>query len=245
MLMKKLSLLTFIFFFIIIFSSHAQQRDPYEYNSEFTWGINKNTAGGWIGGFVFKYAYKLDDRMMQSFGLELMNVKHPKEYRHNNSGSYFIYGKLNYLYAVRLQYGRELILFRKGEEQGVEIKAVAAAGPSIGVVAPYYVNLAQGSNNFFYTQSVRHDPTDPNQPFESIFGPGKIFQGLGEARIVPGANLKAALNFEMGSLKSHVTGFELGFLLDAYAQQIELMAQTNNKSIFPTAFITLYYGSRK
>lgn len=240
--MKKLPLLTLIFF-AIIFSTHAQQRDPYEYSSEFTWGINKNTAGGWIGGFAFKYAYKLNDRMMQSYGLELMNVKHPKEYRHNNSGSYFLYGKTNYLYAVRLQYGRELILFKKDEEQGVEIKAVGAAGPSIGVVAPYYVNLAQGSNNFFYTKSVRHDPID--QPFESIFGPGKLFQGLGEASIVPGINIKAALSFEMGSLKSHVTGFEMGFLLDAYIRQIELMAQANNKGIFPTAFITLYYGSRK
>ena len=242
--MKKLLLLSFLYSAFLI-SAEAQQRDPYEYNSEFTWGVNKNTAGGWIGGFVFKYGYKLNDRMMQTFGIELMNVKHQKEYRHNNSGSYFIYGKLNYLYAVRLQYGRELLLFKKDEEQGVEIKAVAAAGPSIGVVAPYYVNLAQGSNNFFYTKSVRHDPSDPNQPFESIFGPGKLFQGLGEAAIVPGANVKAALNFEMGSLKSHVTGFELGFLLDAYIREIELMAETKNRGIFPTAFITLYYGSRK
>lgn len=240
--MKKLLLLP-LFYFALIFCTQAQQRDPYEYNSEFIWGVNKNTAGGWVGGFVFKYSTKLNDRLFQSYGLELMNVKHPKEHRYNYNGSYFIYGKLNYLYAVRLQYGRELILFKKDEEQGVEIKAAVAIGPSIGVVAPYYVNIAPGGNNLFYTVSVPHDPR--TQPFETVFGPGRLFQGLGDAKIKPGANLKAALNFEMGSLKSHVTGFELGFLVDAYTDEIVLMSQTSHKAVFPTAFITLYYGARK
>ena len=242
--MKKLLLLP-VLLFILVFASEAQQRDPYEYNSEIIWGVNKNTAGGWIGGFVLKYSNRINDRMFQSFGLELMNVKHPKEHRYNNNGSYFIFGKVNYLYAVRLQYGREMVLFKKDEEQGVEIKAVGAIGPSIGVVAPYYINLAQGGSTFFYTSSVPYDPGNRDHSFQNIYGPGRLFQGLGDASIKPGVNAKAALNFEMGSLKSHVTGFELGFLIDAYAQEIELLAQASKKAIFPTAFITLYYGSRK
>lgn len=240
--MKKKWLLLSIGF-IFTMSLSAQQKDPYDYNSEFVWGINKNTAGGWIGGFVFKYAHKLNDRMLESYGLELMNVKHPKEHRSNNSGSFFIYGKLNYLYAVRLQYGREFILFKKDSEQGVEIKLAGALGPSLGVVAPYYVNYAAPNGSLFFTESVRHDPYTQN--FQQVFGPGRLFQGLGDASIVPGANIKAAVNFEMGALKTHVTGFELGFLLDAYTQEVELMAETDHRSIFPTAFITLYYGSRK
>lgn len=240
--MIKLLLLT-IFLAAFSINVHAQQRDPYDYGSEIVWGVNKNTAGGWIGGFIVKYANRINDRMFQSYGLELMNVKHPKEYRHNNNGSYFIYGKLNYLYTIRLQYGREYVLFKKDVEQGVEIKTVAAVGPSIGLETPYYVNIAQGGNNLFFTKSVPHDPE--TQSFETIFGPGRLFQGLGNPSIVPGVNLKGALNFEMGTLKSHVTGFELGFLIDAYSRELELMYQANNKAIFPTAFITLYYGSRK
>lgn len=241
--MKKLLITGFLVFAFLI-DGKSQQQEPYDYSREFIWGINKNTAGGWIGGVVLKYGKKLNNGMLETYGLELMNVKHPKEYRHNNNGSYFIYGKVNYLYAVRLQYGRELILFKKAEEQGVEIRAVGAVGPSIGVVAPYYVNIGQaGGGNVFLTNSVPHKPSE--QSFESIFGPGRLFQGLGDATIKPGLNLKAALNFEVGALKSHVTGLEIGFLIDAYTEKIELMAQAENKAIFPTAFITLYYGSRK
>lgn len=238
-------LLTVIFVSLISVSvSNAQQKEPYEYGSEFIWGINKNTAGGWIGGFVFKYGSRINDRLFQSFGLELMNVKHPKEFRYNNSGSFFIYGKLNYLYAVRLQYGRELILFKKAEEQGVEIKVVAAAGPTLGIVNPYYVNVLDGNGSFVYTKSVPHNP-GPDQTFQDIFGPGKLFQGMKDAVLYPGANIKGALNFEMGTVKSHITGIELGFLVEAYAKKVPLLKQAEDKSLFPTAFITLYYGSRK
>lgn len=235
--------ITLILLTAFTLSGQSQQKDPYEYSREYIWGVNKNTAGGWIGGFVFKYGRKLTDNMLESYGLELMNVKHPKEYRYNNNGSYFIYGKTNYLYAIRLQYGRELILFKKASEQGVEIRGIGAAGPSIGLLVPYYVNIGQGSVSYFVTQSVPHDPA--TQRFETIFGPGRLFQGVGDAVIKPGVNLKAAINFEVGTLKSHVTGIELGFLLDAYTEKIILMPQTTNKALFPTAFITLYYGTRK
>jgi hypothetical protein len=87
-----------------------------------------------IGGFVFKKAYKLNDRLLATYGLEIMNVKHPQEVRQNSqsTGNFFIYGKSNYLYAIRFQYGRDLILFKKAPQQGVEIKAVTAIGPNAG-----------------------------------------------------------------------------------------------------------------
>ena len=77
-------------------TSFAQTQDSYEYQSEFTWGINKNTSGGLIGGIVFKKARKLNDKWLETFGLELMNVKHPQEVRRNSSatGNFFIYGKV-------------------------------------------------------------------------------------------------------------------------------------------------------
>jgi hypothetical protein len=68
---------------------------------------------------------------------------------------------------------------------------------------------------------------------------------LGESNIQPGVNLKAAMNIELGTFKSQVTGFEAGFLLDAYAQPIELMPIARRYSSFSTFFITLFYGNRK
>jgi hypothetical protein len=242
--MKRFVKFSICSLFIIILPSalRAQTQDSYEYQSEFNWGINKNTSGGLIGGLVFKKARKLNDRVLETFGLELMNVKHPQEVRRNSRlGNLFIYGKSNYLYAVRLQYGRDIILFKKAPQQGVEIKAVFAAGPSLGIVAPYYVEYTMTSNESF---SLRR-PYTQDIDFNQIIGSGRLFEGLGESKIVPGANVKAALNFELGTVKSQVTGFEAGFLIDGYSKTIELMPSAKNYSVFPTLFITLFYGSRK
>lgn len=228
--------------FAITFSVNAQTQDSYDYQSEFTWGINKNTHGGLIGGFMFKKARKLSDRILETYGLEIMNVKHPQELRRNSqsTGNFFIYGKSNYLYALRFQYGRDLILFKKAPQKGVEIKAVFAAGPSVGVVAPYYVET--GADNGIITLRRQYDPSIRA---EEIYGPGRLFEGLGESKITLGGNAKAALNFEMGTIKSQVTGFEAGFLLDAYASKIELIPTAKNYSVFPVFFFTLFYGARK
>ncbi len=233
----------FVVFGLFAASASAQTQDSYDYQSEFTWGINKNTYGGLIGGFVFKKARKLNDRLLETFGLEIMNVKHPQEVRQNSqsTGNYFIYGKSNYLYALRFQYGRDLILFKKAPQQGVEIKAVTAIGPTLGVVAPYYIERPADQGGFV---TIRQ-PYNPNIQAAEIYGPGRLFEGLGESTLKLGANAKVALNFELGTVKSQVTGFEAGFLLDAYTSKIIIVPTAQNYSVFPTLFFTLFYGGRK
>lgn len=227
-------------FAVIISDLNGQTQDSYEYQSEFTWGINKNTYGGLIGGFVFKKARKLKDgKWLETYGVELVNVKHPQEVRKtSNSGNFYIQGKSNYLYALRLQYGRDLILFKKAPQQGVEIKAVFAAGPTLGFLAPYYLEYARSDAATYFEQ---YDPDNGDQ----ILGTGRLFQGIGKSSLKIGANIKAAINFELGTVKSSVTGFEAGFLLDAYPKEIVLMPSTENYSVFPTLFIAIFYGSRK
>ena len=231
---------------VVTVTLFGQVADSYDYNSEFTWGINKNSSGGLIGGFTFKKARKLNDWMLESYGLEIMNVKHPQEVRRSSqsTGNYFIYGKSNYLYAFRFQYGRDFILFKKASQQGVEIKAVTAIGPSFGVVAPYYIERSVDAS-LFSTKHEQYDPNNRDHTFNNIVGTGNLFEGLGDSKIQMGGNFKAALNFELGTVKSQVTGFEVGFLLDAYLNKVILMPTAANKSVFPIIFFTLFYGNRK
>ncbi|MEK6780804.1 MAG: hypothetical protein AABY93_03825 [Bacteroidota bacterium] len=241
----KISLATFLLL-AMSYALYGQSADSYDYNSEFTWGINKNSSGGLIGGFTFKKARKLNDWMLESFGIEIMNIKHPQEVRRssNSTGNYFIYGKSNYLYAFRFQYGRDFILFKKASQQGVEVKAVTAIGPSFGVVAPYYIERSVDAS-LFSTKHEQYDPNNHDHDFSNILGTGNLFEGLGDSKIQMGGNFKAALNFELGTVKSQVTGFEVGFLVDAYFNKVVLMPTTVNPSVFPTIFFTLFYGSRK
>jgi len=224
----------------------AQTQDSYDYDSEFTWGVNKNSSSGLIGGFTFKKAKKRSDRILETYGLEIVNVKHPQEVRHNSrsTGNFFIYGKTNYLYALRLQYGRDFIFFKKAPQQGVEIKAVVAAGPSFGIVAPYFIERSV-DKSFFSSKHEQYDPSNPNHSYELILGTGNLFEGIGDSKLQLGGNVKLGLNFELGTVKSQVTGFEVGFLVDAYANKVILMPTTSNKSVFPTVYFTLFYGNRK
>jgi hypothetical protein len=225
-------------------SAAGQTEDSYDYQTEFVWGVNKNTSGGLFGGLVFKKARKISDYALETFGVEIMNVKHPQEVRRSSqfTGNFFIFGKSNYLYAIRLQYGRDFILFKKASQQGVEIKAVTAAGPTIGIVAPYYVELRTSPDVFNFT---RREQYNTSMGFNDILGTGNLFEGIGDSRLQLGTNFKAAVNFELGTVKSQVTGFETGFLLDAYFNEVVLMPSAKNTALFPTLFFTLFYGSRK
>lgn len=217
----------------------AQVQDSYDYESEFIWGINKNTSSALIGGFVFKKSFKVNDRTFRTFGLEVMNVTHPQEVRYNSQyGNFFRFGKENYLYAFRFQYGRDFILFRKAPQQGVEIKAVFAAGPSLGIEAPYYVEYEKND-------VIVREQYNENILKSSIYGTGRLFQGLGQSNIVPGLNFKAALNFEMGIFKSQVTGFEAGVLVDVYVREIDMVVKAKNYSTYPTLFLSFFFGNRK
>lgn len=243
-------ILTFCLFSASWHEAKAQRKSPYEYGSEFIWGFNKNTSGGLIGGAIFRKSKRINDfkkfTMYESFGLEIVNIKHAKEFRRSSSrtGSPFIYGKTNYLISLRPQYGRELILFNKASQQGVEIKLNLAAGPSIGLLIPYYVEVAFDQSGNLNSYNV---PFNNSIPYNNIMGPGRLLEGFRDENMKPkiGANVKTSLSFELGTVKTHVTGFELGLLVDGYIGDVPLLVSTQNRSVFPTAFITLFYGTRK
>ena len=232
--MKKLAYLLIVFF---IANSALAQENDYDYTSESIWGINKNSASGLIGGFIFRLSRSIKPDHYRTIGFELINVKHPAESRVvSRTGNYFVVGKTNHLFAIRGQYGRDIILFKKAQQQGVQITATGSIGPSIGLEAPYYIE---------YNQAIR-EPYDPGKHrIENITGSGFIFQGLFQSSVVLGLNLRTGLSFEFGTFKSNVSGFEIGMLIDAYTRKIEMIPEADNYAIWPTVYITLFYGSRK
>lgn len=238
-------MLRYSFFIILILSLCSYptlaQEEEEEFRSEIVYGLNFNTNGGIIGGAIFKYSQAISDRMYQSFGIEVINVKHPKELRvtYNNTNT-FIAGKQNYLFAVRPQYGREFVLFRKAPDEGVQINAVAAIGPTLGLVKPYYILYS------YSTTDVRSERYDPDRhDVARIIGTGGMFEGFDEIKIVPGINFKAGLSFELSGFRNSVTGFEVGFMLEKYTSAIVLMPQASNRSFYTSAYLNVFFGSKR
>lgn len=225
------------------FYSHvySQPSDELNYTKEIAVGITKATNSGLIGGVAFKYTIHHRNSAFHYIGAEIVNIKHPKEERYYSfTGNTYIYGKSNYLYAIRGQYGRDWILFRKAPQQGVQVNLITAIGPTLGIVAPYYIEY-MGNDGFITTEQYN---AAKHQNRENILGTGGLLQGFGQSNIVMGLNWKGSLAFEFGSKRKKVFGLEMGFMIEAYSKQIPIIPTAENYSIFPNAFITLYYGKR-
>ncbi|HLW20262.1 MAG TPA: hypothetical protein VKX33_08065 [Cyclobacteriaceae bacterium] len=235
--------LVFLFLMGLSQLTLAQREDAgdYEYDREVLFGVNKNTNGGLIGGVNLKFGYRIDEKNFQFFLVELANVKNPREVRYNTVlGNSFVFGKTNYLYSIRPQYGREHLLFKKAPQKGVQISILGAVGPTLGLVAPYYIEYAVSRS-----ESVREQYDPDVHVFWDVLGPGRIFEGIGQSELAIGGHAKAALVFEFGVFKSNVTGLELGYLLEGFTKEIELMPTINNRQIYQSAYFTLFYGFRK
>jgi hypothetical protein len=242
--MNKLNFLFPIFFLLLSLPVLAQREDTgnYEYDREYLLGVNKNTNGGMIGGIALKVGTRIDDSQFAFFGLELANVKHPKEVRYTTvTGNNYIFGKSNYLYAIRPHYGREVILFKKAPNQGVQVSALAAVGPSIGLVAPYFIEYAL---NRVETVVEQYDPAVHQSRF-NILGTGRLLEGVGQSELALGGMAKAALYFEFGVFKSNATGLEVGYQVEGFQKKIPLILREQNRQFFQSAYFTLFFGFRK
>jgi len=228
---------------VIILSSEvcfSQSSEYFDTEREVYWGINKNSWGGLIGGGVLKFSDKLSDNMYQTIGIEIVNIKHPKENKYSSALGYgrtFVWGKKNYLFSLRGQYGREMILVSKKDPQGIRINAQVAVGPSIGLMVPYYIKYSR--NNRMEIENF----DSSIHTFNNVISSASFFEGLDELKIRPGINFKASLNFEFGGVRS-ATAIEVGFLADIFSKEVLMMPTAENYSIYPTAFITLFYGRK-
>lgn len=242
--MNKLNFLFPLFFLLLSLPVQAQREDTgnYEYDREYLLGVNKNTNGGMIGGISLKVGTRIDDSQFAFFGLELTNVKHPKEVRYTTvTGNNYIFGKSNYLYAIRPHYGREVILFKKAPNQGVQVSALGAVGPSIGLISPYFIEYAL---NRVETVVEQYDPAVHQSRF-NILGTGRLLEGVGQSELALGGMAKAALYFEFGVFKSNATGLEVGYQVEGFQKKIPLILREQNRQFFQSTYFTLFFGFRK
>jgi hypothetical protein len=227
-------------------STPKEKDESVDYSSVLTFGATTNTSAGLLGGFVLRKADRLDNTLFgktqfRYLALELVNVRHPKELpTPSGTGERFTPGKQNYLFVLRPQYGREIVLSSRNGDEGIAINGILAAGLSLGIAKPYYVRYQVRPG---ITKTEPYDPA--TQSLESILGKGGFFQGLDQAQIVPGINLKAALSFELSAFRSNLTGIEVGFLAEILSKKVIIMPFADNKSTFTSAYITVYFGSKK
>ena len=237
--------------------------DEQSYQRETVFGLNFNTQGGLIGGVNVRSSRVLDDRQLWFWSLEGVFFKNPKEetVTNNATGGSFTLYKTNYAFALRPSIGIQRILFRKAAESGVQVNGLLSAGPSIGLLMPYYISYDEswarrggvgGPSQTDVIVDAQFDPGihDPNY----IIDRAPFFGGISHTKIVPGVHLRGGLSFEYGRYRDAVAGAEVGFLVEAYTKRLVTFNPTSattstdlnllNKQFYPSVYLTLYLGHR-
>lgn len=237
-------------------SVQAQSLETVRYTNEILLGVNFNTNAGFIGGASGQVSFKKSDYLYQFVGLEIVNVKHDQEQKVTNfgTGDNFIFGKQNYLFAIRPHVGFQKIVFPPAREEGVQVNLSLAAGPSIGFIKPYYIKYDYSRyGDLTLIREEAYDPsihTNPNK----ITGNGSVLRGFGEAKLAGGMHLKGSVIFYFGNYGKHVSGLEAGGLLEAYVKggpgrlepnRINIIPFANNQWIFSSLFLNIFFGWRK
>jgi hypothetical protein len=252
--MKSFSIIAFALL-LVSQAAWSQQRRPKtnleeegeDYATITTYGITTNTNSGLLGGLVFRHSSRLENelfgrRQYRYLGLELVNVRHPKELsQSSNTGSRFTPGKQNYLFTLRPQYGREIILSNRNNDEGISINGIFAVGASLGILKPYYIQYQVRPG------VVRTEAYDPvkHTDLGNILGSGNLLQGLGNSKIIPGVNAKIAFSFELSAFRSNLTGLEVGFLTELFSKAPVIIPFAENRSLFTSGYVTLFFGNKK
>ncbi len=237
--MRIVLLIVLMFSGSSLFAQLREKGANYNYGSEFIWAVQGASNSGLISGITLRYGRKITDNQLQNINLDFSYTRHPLENKIPtlNGGNSYIWGKSNYLVNIRAMYGREMIIFKKAPQKGVQINGMVAGGLNLAQVIPYYYLLVDGR-----IEQIGPRNSDPSQVIRNQ----SIFYSIsnGEISTRPGLSMKASLMFEYGTFKSNLTGFEFGFMCDVFFKEIIIMEYLNNRSIYPAIFINIIFGSR-
>lgn len=240
--------------FLLFGFSTLKAQKPAEEDEElkskfFGYGVTTNTRSGLIGGVVVRSSTPVKSSrslpVNRYIAIEAVNIKHPKEYQNALSQAFnkITYGKTNYLFSVRPEYGREWYFFRKESDDSMGLSLIFAGGPSIGVVKPYYIKYITDTDQTIVTVF------DPDVHFaNNILGGTSVWQNLlTNVSVVPGIHVKGALNFDLNTFGDNVTGIELGTTFEVFSKAPQIMSPklTSNPQAFASAYLTLYLGNKK
>ena len=226
----------------------AQQKTSEEstFSNEFSGGFLLHPRGL---GVNFRNSKKFNETTWRTFEVDLMNMKHPKEFKirstsfQNTPGSY-TFGKLNYLYFIHTGFGVRKELASKLYKNTISTTLQLSGGPVFSLLKPVYLEIYYPyDNSSGYLMSERYDPAVHTRQ-EDIFGASKFSKGLGEMSARVGLYTRVAANFDWSDFNDQLQAVELGVMTDIFPQRLPVMAFTQNKFLYTSVYICVNFGSR-
>ena len=208
-----------------------------------SFGIQLRTSGY---GLFYELGRRKSQRFTNTYSIELTEIKHPKEDKSGEGNFFsnpFIYGKIINFYQVKLGYGQQYILGQKGNKNGVAVIALLQGGLDLGLAKPYYLHLQDNAGKE-RTISYFEDSTNFVSP-QLIYGGGGFGKGFNEIKLKPGIYFKGGLRFDFGRFNESIQALEIGMSLEAFGEQILIMARNDPHRFYFQGHIAFVFGRRK
>jgi hypothetical protein len=229
------------FLFIKVYSQDLQGDAPKVfYKNEKTLGLNLNT-NGW--GFGYRFGDRINYFEKRIYEVDFSIIKHPKEIKSSStfiSSESFVFGKLNNVFDLRVGYGKQNELFSKRDPGSIAVRHFYSVGASAAFLKPIYYEVGYLRSDSVYIVEV--------QEFNDIHSSGEItgkssfFQNFDEIKVVPGAYFKTGFNFEFSQSETIIHALEAGVMVQAYLQNLDIMAVDDNQQFYFTLFISYRIG---
>ncbi len=162
------------------------------------------------------------------------------------AGNPYVYGKQNNFYYLKVGFGKQKLLGGKNFTNGVAVQGIYGGGLTLGMLKPYYLEVAKPGSTSNETELIRYNDTDTRflDP-ASIYGSAPFGKGFGEMKFVPGAFVKGGFRFDYGRFNDMVSALEVGITAEFYSQKMPIMILSKEKNFFISGYVSLIFGSRR
>jgi len=221
--------LLFIFLFFAPLLVVGQNTDKFStvdlvYQKEFTAGL-KLLSNGYGFEINFKKTPNIRYKTVKQF--EFLELKDPSNF-----------------YALNFSYGQDRVVTRKGRKNGVALYWSWKAGPSLGIIKPYYLSLQYGDGSI---QNERYSEDNANIFLNNtrIAGGAGFAKGLDEIKIKPGASAKVSAGADWASKRDFIKSAEIGLVVNVFTGDVPIMLIRDNSFLFANLYIGVLFGRRK
>ncbi len=222
------------------------------YTREKALDVTFNSSGFSVGFTKGKLKSYLKTPFWQ---FELGRLKHPKEYKQvadlsiRNSRPY-TYGKKNVMMVARILRGQKRYLSEKAKTKGVAIGWEYAAGLSLALLKPYYLNLQRDVNPsnplVFSTKPEKYSAENRDLFLDTraIAGAASFWKGIGETKVMPGLHARIGVLFDWGAFDETSKSVDAGVMIDVYPKAVPIMIDAKNYPFFLNLYINFQLGKR-
>lgn len=244
--MKKLLIMAVFFLYCSVYlfpQGELDEQDKIFFRNERSYAVMLNSDGI---GLSYREAKRIDYLNKRLLEIDAGTLKHSKEYKtpisySQNAGS-FVFGKLNFVFYLRGGIGRQHEIFKKTDLGGVAIRYFYSAGPVISLYKPIFYKVLYSTPNP-QVYEIREEKFDVSiaVPWD-IYSKASFMKGLKDTKALPGLYGKGGFNFEYSKEDKIIHAIEIGAQINAFPKRIPIMANTDNKAIYFSLFVSYRFG---